>query len=53
MEQEIRPILKKKKEIGDHLRMFKLSWIFEKPIEKILLVAMILLGVWKIADFFI
>lgn len=45
---EIRPVLNKKKEIGDYL---KLSWIFEKPLEKIILVILIFFGVWKIIDF--
>ena len=51
--EKLKPILKKKKEIGDYLRMFRLSWIFENPLEKTILTILILLGVWKIIDFFI
>jgi len=42
---DIHSILENKKNIGDY---FRLTWYFEKPLEKILLVALCLLGTYTI-----
>lgn len=42
-----------KKSIGEVIKnYFKLGWVFDKWHEKLLLVALCLLGVWKIVGFF-
>lgn len=44
---EIRSINNRKKEIVDYLR---LNWVFEKSYEKIFLILLCMLGVWKAID---
>jgi len=50
MQEEIRSILKEKKPIGYYIHA---NWVFTSPLEKIGLMVMILLGWWKIFEFFI
>lgn len=44
---ERREILDKKTEMGDYL---KLGWIFDKAYEKIILVVLGILGIWKLLN---
>jgi len=44
---ELRPIGEKKHSIRE---IIDLNWIFEKPIEKIILIILIALGVWKLLE---
>lgn len=44
---ELRSIINKRREIGEALR---LAWYFEKWYEKVILVVLMTLGVWKLVN---
>jgi len=47
--EELRPVLKPKKSIGFYLNS---GWYFDSPVEKLILVGLGILGLWKLINLF-